>query len=293
MYSLQVVNLKKNYKNSKSLNSQSSSVVEAVKGISFEVKEGEIFGLLGPNGAGKTSLISCITSLEKPTEGIIKVFGQSVVDYPKFVKPLIGVVAQEVVSSGFFNLEEILNYISGYYGIKNNQKRIEILLKRLNLWEHKRKMMRQLSGGMKRRMMIAKALVHSPRLLLLDEPTAGVDVELRNDLWSFVRELQSEKVSIVLTTHYLQEAEALCDRIGIINKGELKYCGATEEIIKDLTQKKIEVYLKNGKTYNFTMGESESFGEIVHAAHISLNDIKDVKTTEGSLEEAFIKVLKV
>lgn len=265
--------------------------VEALKGVSFDVKPGEIFGLLGPNGAGKTTLISIITTLEKPSSGDVEIFGQSVMKNPSQTKPLIGVVPQEVVSSGFFNLEELLVYHSGYYGIKNNLERIRHLLDRLKLTEHKSKMMRQLSGGMKRRMMIAKALVHSPKILLLDEPTAGVDVELRNQLWEFVRELQKEGVSIVLTTHYLQEAEALCDRVGIINKGELKYVGNTKSIIHQLTQRKVEVLVRDGSRVQFMLAENEDLGQVLKQKNISVENIHDLKTTEGTLEEAFVKVL--
>lgn len=287
MNPLVVSNLKKTY------SLKSGADVEAVRGVSFEVKPGEIYGLLGPNGAGKTSIISTITTLEKPTSGDVLVFGESVLKNPSFTKKQIGVVAQEVVASGFFNLEEILTYHSGYYGIKDNKKRIHELLTRLNLNPHKHKMMRQLSGGMKRRMMIAKAMVHSPKVLLLDEPTAGVDVELRNDLWKFVRELQAEGVSIVLTTHYLQEAEALCDRVGIINKGELKFSGDTKSIIRDLTQKKVEVTTGNGQVVKFLVGQDQQLGDVLKNQQIEMRDIVDIKTTEGSLEEAFIKVLQV
>ena len=169
MQALEIQNVKKTYHSGK------GQITEALKGVSFDVKPGEIFGLLGPNGAGKTTLISIITTLEKPTSGDVKVFGDSVTKDPKKTKTKIGVVPQEVVSSGFFDLEEILAYHSGYYGIRENSARISHLLDRLKLTEQKHKMMRQLSGGMKRRMMIAKALVHSPKVLLLDEPTAGVD----------------------------------------------------------------------------------------------------------------------
>ena len=265
--------------------------VHALKGVSFSVKPGEIFGLLGPNGAGKTSLISIITTLEKPTSGDVEVFGQSVTKNPIDTKTKIGVVPQEVVSSGFFDLEELLKYHSGYYGIKENSAQIKKLLDRLRLTEHKHKMMRQLSGGMKRRMMIAKALVHKPKVLLLDEPTAGVDVELRNQLWDFVREMQKEGVSIVLTTHYLQEAEALCDRVGIINKGELKYVGETKSIIKQLTQRKVEISIQDGSKINFTLAENEDLGLALKNKNISIENIHDIKTTDGTLEEAFVKVL--
>ncbi len=254
MQALQIENLKKVYHSAK------GEPTQALKGVSFDVKPGEIFGLLGPNGAGKTTLISIITTLEKATSGDVKVFGDSVTIDPIKTKRKIGVVPQEVVSSGFFDLEEILQYHSGYYGIKENGPRINQLLERLKLKEHKHKMMRQLSGGMKRRMMIAKALVHSPKILLLDEPTAGVDVELRNQLWQFVRELQKEGVSIVLTTHYLQEAEALCDRVGIINKGELKYVGNTREIIAQLTQKKVSLVTEQGEKLSFLLNKDQGLG---------------------------------
>lgn len=269
----------------------SKQETHALKGVSFDVKPGEIFGLLGPNGAGKTTLISIITSLEKPTSGDVRVFGDSVLKEPKKTKSKIGVVPQEVVSSGFFDLEEILKYHSGYYGIKNNGVRISHLLERLKLVEHKGKMMRQLSGGMKRRMMIAKALVHSPKVLLLDEPTAGVDVELRGQLWQFVRELQKEGVSIVLTTHYLQEAEALCDRVGIINKGELKYVGNTREIIDQLTQKKVSLVTEKGEKVSFLLNKDQNLGAALRDRNISFDHVKDLNVIEGTLEEAFVKVL--
>ncbi|MEZ0391698.1 MAG: ABC transporter ATP-binding protein [Pseudobdellovibrionaceae bacterium] len=282
---LQIENVKKTF------TPQKGKPVEALKGISFEVKPGEIFGLLGPNGAGKTTLISIITTLEKPTSGDVKVFGDSVLQKPLSTKKKVGVVPQEIVASGFFDLEELLKYHSGFYGLKNNEKRIDELLTRLSLKPHAHKMMRQLSGGMRRRMMIAKALVHSPKVLLLDEPTAGVDVELRNNLWAFVRELQSEGVSIVLTTHYLQEAEALCDRVGIINHGDLKYVGPTKDIIRELTQKKVEVTLKTGEAVKFLVEKEDNLGLSLAKHKISMDQIQDLKTTEGSLEEAFVKVL--
>lgn len=286
MEALKIENVRKSFKKAQ------GGTVEALKEISFDVKPGEIFGLLGPNGAGKTTLISIITTLEKATAGEVYVFGKSVNREPSLTKPKIGVVPQEVVSSGFFNLEEILKYHSGYYGISDNSERIQKLLKRLKLDEHKSKLMRQLSGGMKRRMMIAKALVHSPKILLLDEPTAGVDVELRNQLWEFVRELQKEGVSIVLTTHYLQEAEALCDRVGIIDRGQLKYVGETKKIIHQLTQRKVQVRLQNDQLVDFVIAENENLGLALRSRGITVEDIHDLKTTEGTLEEAFVKVLQ-
>lgn len=285
MHALEIENVKKIYHSGK------GQTTEALKGVSFSVKPGEIFGLLGPNGAGKTTLISIMTTLEKPTSGDVKVFGDSVTKDPKKTKVKIGVVPQEVVSSGFFDLEEILQYHSGYYGISENSARIAHLLERLKLTEQKHKMMRQLSGGMKRRMMIAKALVHSPKVLLLDEPTAGVDVELRTQLWQFVRELQKEGVSIILTTHYLQEAEALCDRVGIINKGELKYVGNTREIIAQLTQKKVNLVTLSGEKVSFFLEKDQVLGTALKEKNISIEQVRDINVSEGTLEEAFVKVL--
>lgn len=285
IYPLEVIDLKKTF-------FRGQQPVDALKGISFRVQPGEIFGLLGPNGAGKTTLISTVTTLEKPTSGDVKVFGHSVLKNSRDTKMQIGVVPQEVVSSGFFNLTELLTYHSGYYGIKDNSKRIAELMDRLKLKDHDAKMMRQLSGGMKRRMMIAKALVHRPKLLLLDEPTAGVDVELRSQLWSFVRTLRDEGVSVVLTTHYLEEAQTLCDRVGIINHGELKYIGETQSIIKELTQKKVSVRMASGQVWNLTLGAEDELGKLLRDKGIETHDIADIQTREGTLEEAFLKVLE-
>lgn len=206
--------------------------VQAVKGVTFDLRPGEIFGLLGPNGAGKTSIISCITTLEKPTGGTIKVFGRDVVTESRQSKMLVGCVPQEVINHGYFNVEEIMKFHSGYFGFRNNQDRIEELLHELRLAEHRHKKVKQLSGGMKRRLMIAKALVHSPKLLLLDEPTAGVDIELRDSLWQFVGKLKKAGTTILLTTHYLEEAERLCDRVAVINRGELIALEETRTLVQ-------------------------------------------------------------
>lgn len=301
MLPLEVLNVKKTYRGTR-------GSVEAVKGVSFDIKPGEIFGLLGPNGAGKTTLISTITTLETPTEGDVRVFGESVLKNPGFTKKQIGVVPQEIVTQGFFNLVEILGFYSGYYGIRRNQERIDFLLHRLGLWEHRLKLVKQLSGGMKRRLMIAKALVHKPRLLLLDEPTAGVDIELRASLWDFVRELRQEGMSILLTTHYLQEAEALCERVGIIHQGELKYLGPTKEIIQKLTRRTVEIDLKSlpkwtlpngvellsqsGNSVSFSVPSEMSVGTLLTSLSIPADLLNDLRTREGSLEEAFLNIVQ-
>ncbi|MDG0816508.1 ABC transporter ATP-binding protein [Bdellovibrio svalbardensis] len=278
---------------------------QAVKGVSFDVKPGEIFGLLGPNGAGKTTIISTITTLEQPSSGTVEVFGKDVSQHPNFTKKQLGVVHQEVINSGFFDVEEILNFQSGYYGIRKNKERIDFLLHKLSLYEHRRKKVKQLSGGMKRRLMIAKALVHTPKLLLLDEPTAGVDIGLRETLWQFVRELRAEGMSILLTTHYLQEAEELCDRIAIINLGNLETVGETKALVQQYTQKKIRltltekfpiktsyVFFQEGSDYSFLVPPGKPMGEFLNELQIPLSLIADVKIEEGNLEEAFMKVLR-
>jgi ABC-2 type transport system ATP-binding protein len=294
MNPLQIENLKKSYEQT-----------EAVKGVSFEVRPSEIFGLLGPNGAGKTTIISIITTLEKPTSGSVKVFGEEVTANPIFTKKQIGVVHQEVINSGYFDVKEILEFQSGYYGFRKNKERIHFLLNKLNLFEHRHKKVKQLSGGMKRRLMIAKALVHNPKLLLLDEPTAGVDIRLRETLWDFVRELKHEGISILLTTHYLEEAEMLCDRVGIINYGRLETMGNTRSIIKDFTQREVSLTLtkeipvstpalieQNGPSYRFIIPPAKTIGQLLTELKVDSSMIVDIQIKEGSLEEAFLRVLK-
>lgn len=279
--------------------------IKALKKLTLDIEPGEIFGLLGPNGAGKTSLISILTTLEESSGGSAKIFGFDVEKEPQRTRPLLGVVPQEVVSHGFFDIQEILRFQSGYYGIRNNTEQIQYLLQKLNLWEHRDKRVKQLSGGMKRRLMIAKALVHKPKLLLLDEPTAGVDIELRESLWGFVRELKSAGLSILLTTHYLQEAEMLCDRIAVINKGELICVKSTRDIISELTQREIAISLKNERSFShpYLVHQSKNqlrllvptqvqIGELLQELNISSSEIIDLQVKEGSLEEAMKHVLK-
>lgn len=277
----------------------------ALNELSFEINAGEIFGLLGPNGAGKTSLISILTTVEEPTSGVAKIFDHDVVKESKHTKPILGVVPQEVITHGFFDVQEILRFHSGYYGIRDNEEHITYLLHKLHLWEHRAKRVKQLSGGMKRRLMIAKALVHKPKLLLLDEPTAGVDIELRESLWDFVRELHREGLTILLTTHYLQEAEILCDRIAVINKGELCCLRPTREIIADLSRREIIITLKSERSFNHNYlvhleknkltllaPAKVQVGELLQELNITAPEIVDLQVKEGGLEEAMKLVLK-
>ncbi|HJK94528.1 MAG TPA: ABC transporter ATP-binding protein [Polyangiaceae bacterium LLY-WYZ-15_(1-7)] len=193
----------------------------AVDRVSLEVAPGEIFALLGPNGAGKTTLIGCITGLARPTSGTIEVFGQDVVKDFRATRTAVGLVPQELNFDPFFTPIESLQIQSGLMGCEPDRARCERLLKTFALWDHREAYTRHLSGGMKRRLLVAKALVHQPKLLFLDEPTAGVDVELRKELWDEVRKLRDAGTTIVLTTHYLEEAEELADRIGVLHQGRL------------------------------------------------------------------------
>lgn len=195
--------------------------LQALNNISFSIKKGEFFGLLGPNGAGKSTLISALAGLLKVDSGVLTIASHDVVKDYRQARQALGVVPQEIVMDPFFTVRETLEFQSGYYGMRNNGEWIDELLEQLGLADKADKNMRQLSGGMKRRVLIAQALVHKPQVLVLDEPTAGVDVELRQSMWRFVRRLHREGHTIVLTTHYLEEAEELCDRIAIINKGEI------------------------------------------------------------------------
>ncbi len=277
----------------------------AVDKVSFEVRPGEIFGLLGPNGAGKTSIISCIVTLQKPTLGECRVFGLNPIKDPLKTKMLTGYVPQEIIHHGYFTVEEILGFHSGFFQTWFNRDRIHYLLDRLGLYGHRDKKVKALSGGMKRRLLIAKALVHSPKLLLLDEPTAGVDIELRASLWKLVRELKESGISILLTTHYLEEAEELCDHVGILQRGHLRAVAPTEDLIKKLTERKVTLifnrdcgrikspYLINseGSRAHFMIPQHLGLGKLLGGIDCDMNDLQDIRISEGSLEEAFVRVL--
>jgi ABC-2 type transport system ATP-binding protein len=194
----------------------------ALGGVDLDIVEGEIFGLLGPNGAGKTTLISIVTGLARATSGTATVLGRDVVKDYRFTRQVVGLVPQEVNFDPFFSVEESLRFQAGYFGLRLGDERVVEILTALDLMEKRHVNARALSGGMKRRLLIAKALVHQPKVLFLDEPTAGVDVELRRALWAYVRKLRDRGTTVVLTTHYLEEAEALADRIGIIDHGRLR-----------------------------------------------------------------------
>ena len=225
-YALEISNLKKVY----------SGGTEALKGISLKVKEGDFYALLGPNGAGKSSTIGIIGTLVTKTEGNVKIFGYDIDENVALAKSLLGVVSQEINFSQFEKIIDIVTTQAGFYGISYSiaKPKVEEMLKRLGLWDKRNDQARTLSGGYKRRLMIAKALIHEPKLLILDEPTAGVDIELRREMWTFLKEINQNGTTIILTTHYLEEAEQLCRNIGIIDHGEIVVDTSMKDLLSRL-----------------------------------------------------------
>jgi ABC-2 type transport system ATP-binding protein len=214
---------------------------QALKGIDLAVPRGAIFGLLGPNGAGKSTFINILAGLVNKTSGNVGIWGIDADKHPRESRAALGVVPQEINMDPFFTPRETLELMAGFYGVPVNERKSDGILDALGLGDKKHAYVRQLSGGMKRRLMVAKALVHSPPVLILDEPTAGVDVELRRQLWEYVRKLNAQGVTIVLTTHYLEEAQEMCDQIAIINHGEVVACEPTPNLLKRLNQKTLVV----------------------------------------------------
>jgi len=276
----------------------------AVDGVSIKVQRGEILGLLGPNGAGKTSLIHSIVTVEDFQGGSIEICGYDLKKETRLCKSVIGYMPQEIINHSYFTVEEVLYYHSGYYGCFNNQGYLEHLMKKFALWEHRKKRIIQLSGGMRRRLLLAKSLVHKPQLLLLDEPTSGVDVALRDDVWEFVRRLRDEGKAILFTTHYLEEAEELCDRVAIIHKGKLVRHNKTTSLIQEFTLRKLGIRLKekvnvvhkhlkvkHGNYLEFQIPFSLDMGRLLEEAGLSLSQIQDIQVQEGSLEDVFKDVL--
>jgi ABC-2 type transport system ATP-binding protein len=207
---------------------------EALRGVSLSIAEGEFFGLLGPNGAGKSTLIHCTTGLAQPTSGAIEVFGHDAIDNYEQARASVGLAPQDLNLDWFLTLEETLDYHGGYFGMpkKERRERSKELLEAFSLTHKKDDRTRTLSGGMKRRLILARALMHRPKLLILDEPTAGVDVELRLELWHYVQRINAEGTTILLTTHYLEEAEQLCDKIAFINDGQIVATGTSDELVE-------------------------------------------------------------
>jgi ABC-2 type transport system ATP-binding protein len=281
--------------------------VQALAGIDLEVAPGEFFGLLGPNGAGKTTLISALAGLVRPDAGRLAVMGHDVISDYRAARKLLGVVPQELVFDPFFTVRESLEIQSGYFGIRNNVAWIDEILENLDLTSRADTNMRQLSGGMKRRVLVALALVHRPPVIVLDEPTAGVDVELRQGLWHFVRRLNRDGHTIVLTTHYLEEAESLCGRIAMLKHGSIVALDTTANLLRRLSGHTLRLRLaegaklpdflsariagESGSEYTFALGSCEEIEDILHSVRGSGCRLEDIEVGKPDLEEVFIRVM--
>ena len=305
-YALSVENLTKVYSNTKTKKQNT-----ALNNLSFQVHQGEIFGLLGPNGAGKTTFLSILGGVVTKTSGYVNVWGFDLDKNPRQVRASIGIVPQEVNLDAFFSPRKLLELQAGLYGVIKKDRITDLILKMVALQDQADAYSRSLSGGMKRRLLIAKAMVHQPPVLILDEPTAGVDVELRKNLWKNVKELNTEGVTIILTTHYLFEAQEMCDRIAIIDKGNLVALDTTLKLLERIQTKKINFIVKNiGLNKSLSMKgvqfkinsknlisatyekNSLDFGEIIN--YLIQNEIKieDISTEDGDLEDVFVQLTK-
>ena len=287
---------------------------QALKTVDLEIRRGEIFALLGPNGAGKTTLISIICGLVNPTSGVVKADGHDIIRDFRAARAKIGLVPQELSTDMFETVWDTVSFSRGLFGKSPNPSYVEKVLRELSLWDKKDTKIRALSGGMKRRVMIAKALSHEPQILFLDEPTAGVDVELRRAMWEMVRSLRENGVTIILTTHYIEEAEEMADRIGVINKGELILVEDKAALMAKLGEKKLTLHLKrpltalpsqladpqltlspegNELVYTFD-AQSDRTGIDVLLRRLAEHniDFKDLQTSESSLEEIFVNLVR-
>jgi len=282
----------------------------ALDGVNINIKKGEFFGLLGPNGAGKTTTINILTGLVFHDEGFTKVFGKDTVENFRFTRSKIGIAAQEFSVDWFFPIEKLLYFQAGYYGInkKDAGPMVNELLERLGLSEKRKSRLRQLSGGMKRRFQLAKALVHNPDIIILDEPTAGVDVELRHDLWKYLKDLHVKGKTILLTTHYIEEAELLCNNIAIIHKGKILKEGSPQALTKELGKAGITINTSDINTdykvilsdYNYTYENNrfhfsvkdpdKSLPQIIDLLSKNEININSVKSTKSSLEDVFLNL---
>jgi ABC-2 type transport system ATP-binding protein len=285
----------------------------ALDDINLTIKRGEIFALLGPNGAGKTSLISILCGLVNPGPGELKVGGLDVIKDYRAVRKMIGLVPQEIAISMFETVWATVNLTRGLYGKKPDDAYLEKLLRSLSLWEKKDNRMMTLSGGMKRRVLIAKALSHQPQILFLDEPTAGVDVELRRDMWKMIRELRNEGVTIILTTHYIEEAEDMADRVGVINKGRIVLVEEKAELMKKLGKRELVLELPeplssipagiqiegltlssdgNKLIYSYDSHKSAGdIGRVMRTLYEHGIEFRDLHTSQSSLEDIFVSLV--
>ncbi|MEO6985455.1 MAG: ABC transporter ATP-binding protein [Paralcaligenes sp.] len=291
-----------------------ASGFQALKDINLEIRQGEIFALLGPNGAGKTTLISIICGLVSPTEGVVLADGHNIITDYRAARSKIGLVPQELTNDAFETVWNTVSFSRGLFGKRANPAHIEKVLKDLSLWTKKDNRLMTLSGGMKRRVLIAKALSHEPQILFLDEPTAGVDVALRKEMWAMVRSLRATGVTIILTTHYIEEAEEMADRVGVINNGELILVEGKSELMRKLGKKQLILQLQNALgsvpealaayalevsadgsqlTYTYdTQREHTGIPALLHDLHDSGIGFKDLQTTQSSLEDIFVKLLR-
>ncbi|MFC3051509.1 ABC transporter ATP-binding protein [Kordiimonas pumila] len=281
----------------------------AIKGIDLEIPRGSMFGLLGPNGAGKSTTINILAGLVNKTSGSAKIWGFDVDENPRNARVNIGVVPQELLFDAFFTPREMLEVQAGMYGVPKAERRTEELLKAVHLFDKADAYSRSLSGGMKRRLLLAKALVHNPPVLVLDEPTAGVDIELRQQLWDYVRELHARGTTVVLTTHYLEEAQELCDTIAIINHGEVVCCEPTAQLLKRIDEK--EVIIQFTETLSAVPAPLMHFNAVLKGEHqiaVQINQkdanvgavlaavqqtgltINDISTNETDLEDIFLQL---
>jgi len=301
---IQIQNLSKTY----------ASGFVALKGINLEIRRGEIFALLGPNGAGKTTLINVVCGLVNPTSGTVRADGYDVVREARAARARIGLVPQELVSTGFESVWATTTFSRGLFGKRPNPDHVARVLKSLSLWDKKDSKIMTLSGGMKRRVMIAKALSHEPEILFLDEPTAGVDVELRLAMWDAVRSLRDSGVTIILTTHYIEEAEEMADRIGVVNHGELILVEEKQALMRKLGRKQLTLHLQqplasipatlaalplaltaSGRELVFTYDaqhERTGIASLLDQLHTAGIRFRDLQTSESSLEDIFVTLVR-
>ena len=303
-----------NYISINNLSKIYSNKFHALNNINLDIKKGEIFALLGPNGAGKSTLINIICGIVSPTSGKITVNNFDIISNYKKARSMIGIVPQELTVEAFETVFDNVSYSRGLYGKSSNPQYIESLLKELSLWDKKSNRLRELSGGMKRRILIAKALSHEPKILFLDEPTASVDVELRKDMWEVIKKLKSKGVTIILTTHYIEEAEEIADRVGIINKGKIILVDKKNDLIKKMGQKKLIIDLQSSikslpillKNFNLELNnegnkiiytydkknENTGITSLLQTLRDEGIKLKDINTEQSSLENIFINLVK-
>ncbi len=302
---LSISNLSKTY----------ASGFRALKHVNLEIRRGEIFALLGPNGAGKTTLIGTVCGIVKPTEGEVRVDGHDIVKDYRRARAMIGLVPQELTTNAFETVWDTVSFTRGLFGKPANPAHLEKVLRALSLWDKRNNAIMTLSGGMKRRVLIAKALSHEPALLFLDEPTAGVDVELRRDMWVLMRTLKETGVTIILTTHYIDEAEEMADRIGIINRGEIVLVEEKTQLLRKLGKKQLTLHLEaplaqvpgdlagyrlelspDGGSLTYTYDDTQSERAGIVKLLKDLDDaqvrFKDLQTTQSSLEDIFVDLVK-